>query len=276
MIDLDFVVFQRVDASRRILQGPEDDAIELRLGAPIVVVPFDHGLHALVAFHELERPRADGMKRDALVAILLDGGRTDHEGLPVALQSLTQPLVVRRGERNLDGHGIDDIDALDPFGIGDHEGFRLLVEVGRTLIPEAIEIELHRGGVEGRAVVELHALAQMKGVRQAVVRDVPGFSEPRHERGRHVVRFGQILFHETFEDLIGDLIGAPAARSMRVERIGFSGHAPDQGASRTRIADSERSRGQQCCRERERQGKSTKNHEPLHVPPTTFVGVFKG
>ena len=47
------------------------DAIELGLAAPIVVVALEHGLHALLALDELERPGADRIERDALVAVLL-------------------------------------------------------------------------------------------------------------------------------------------------------------------------------------------------------------
>ncbi len=164
---------ERVAAGRRVLQRAEHDAVELGLAAPVVVVARNDGLHALLALDELEGAGADRIEGDAVIAELLHGGRAQHQRLAVALQPGPQPLIIRLGQRDLDGHGSQDFDVLDPFRVGADESLRLREEGRRLLVPEAVEIKLRRRRVEGRAVVELDAFAQLEGVLNAVVGDLP-------------------------------------------------------------------------------------------------------
>ena len=107
----------------------------LALAAPVIGVALQHRLDALIALDEAERPGADRVQRDAVVAVFLHRGRADHQRLAVALQTLAQPLVVRRRQGYPHRHRVDDVDALDPFCVGDDEGFRLLVEVRASSRP---------------------------------------------------------------------------------------------------------------------------------------------
>ena len=48
-------------------------------------------------------------------------------------------------------------------------------------VNDAVQVELHRLGVEEGAVVELDILTKVEGVGQAVVGDLPGLGQARHE-----------------------------------------------------------------------------------------------
>jgi hypothetical protein len=89
--------------------------------------------------------RADGVLRDVL-AMLGEGGRAHREALVVG-------QVLQEGAEGLlqdDAHGlrVGRVDAVDGLEIA---------PVGQGLlgVEDAIEARLHRGGVEGRPVVEL-------------------------------------------------------------------------------------------------------------------------
>jgi hypothetical protein len=57
---------------------------------------------------------------------------------------------------------------------------------GVVLVEHAVEVELHRLGVEGRAVVEGDAVAQLEGVDGAVLADLPALGQRRLDLQRAV------------------------------------------------------------------------------------------
>jgi hypothetical protein len=84
---------------------------------------------------------------------------------------------------------------------------------GVLLVGRTIERELDGVGVEGRAVVELHALAQLEGVGQAIVRHVPGLGQARLDG---VV--AGVLVDQRVVDGIGDDVAVGQDAHGRVER----------------------------------------------------------
>ena len=140
----------------------------------------------------------------------------------------------------------------------------------RALVPEAIEIEFHRGGVERRPVVELYAFAQMKGVGRPSSEISQDLARPGTSAGVTSPALVRSSFSETFEDLIG----APAACGVSGRACRSQRASPRSDAGGMSAADPQSSRHQRCCRERNRQSKSTKNHEPSKFLRRHIVGTF--
>ena len=97
---------------------------------------------------------------------------------------------------------------------------RLLGLVGALLVLGALEAELHGRRVEGLAVVELHALAQLEGVALAVRVHRPALGQQRRDRAVDV-DLGQ-----AFEDVVvHDLADRRGRRDGRVQPVRLEHHA---------------------------------------------------
>ncbi len=133
---------------------------------PVIRILLQDNLYTGGPAHELKGTGPDGIA-GIIGAVLLDRRRAGH-GRRVHGE------VVEEGSKDLfecdlDRVVIHNFDGIDrtpgEFGIG--ELTRVVVRmVGVDL---ALQVELDRLGIEVGAVVELHALAQVKGVLQAVI-----------------------------------------------------------------------------------------------------------
>jgi hypothetical protein len=125
---------------------------------------------------ELEGPGAHRVLRDALAAVLGKRRRRDDHG-----RGMRQ--VVDEGREGLaerEAHRA----RIDHLGLGDVlvevVALELVVGVGH-----AVEGRLHGFGVEGRAIVELHAGAQLDGVDQTIL--AHGVAGGQHRHHLHVL-----------------------------------------------------------------------------------------
>ena len=98
--------------------------------------------------------------------------RHDHRAIA---RELGQQHRIGRTEMEIDGIGVDHFDTLDGGVV------RALRPLGAFLAEQAVEGVLDRIGIEGLAIVEGHALAQMKADLEPVARLLPGFGQRGHE-----------------------------------------------------------------------------------------------
>ena len=204
----------------------------IRLRAPVVRVPLGDHLLAAHALHEAEGPGAGRVLGDALVAVLLERGRADeHRGAAAALDELAEEVAVGLAQDDLHGAlvgGLHFLEELpDPRGVG--VGAR--VELRRVLGRAAVDVVLHRRRVEVRAVVELDALAELEGVGQRVLGDVPRGRELGDELRVGHVGLGEVLVDQALVHLLADPPGHPAARAVRVEDVELALLGDDEGAA---------------------------------------------
>jgi hypothetical protein len=96
----------------------------------------------------------------------------DHDGRGLAHQE--QEVRVELLVDHDHGVLVHDADAL-------HRGERALVLVGALFAGGALKRELDRVGIEGLAVLELDALAQLEGVGLEVGRDFPALGQQRRD-----------------------------------------------------------------------------------------------
>ena len=87
---------------------------------------------------------------------------------------LRQHRRVRVAQHELHGRIVDDVHVVDG---GEVRAARR----AEVLVHDLVEGELDVLGLEVFAVVELDALAQVEGIGQAVLRDVPRFGQARHD-----------------------------------------------------------------------------------------------
>ena len=109
--------------------------------------------------HELERPGPDRLGRGVFVAL-----HRQHDRIPLGHVDDEQGVRILQGQ--LQG-GL--VRRFDFFNDAEELGVGVLGAFGRA----ALEVPLGHRGVEGLAVVERDALAQLEGVDLAVGRDVP-------------------------------------------------------------------------------------------------------
>ena len=148
------------------------DRVDLRITLlPVAAELLDLEVIGLLPFDELERPGADRVERDVLVAPLLERGRADHH------RRRMRKLIDERGERRLQRNASGVV--VDDFGLGDvvvvqAEALELVLRIGH-----AIEVRLDRIGLEIRAVVELDAFLQLDRVDQPVLARLIAFGQHR-------------------------------------------------------------------------------------------------
>ena len=222
---------ERRDTRRRVGDLAIDHVVELRRLTVIVLVALEHDHHVDLTLDELERPGADRVERDILIAVNLPRGRADHLRLPAGGLADLQPLVVRLGEHDLEGVLVDRAAGLDPASVEVQVGIGDRVVLRRVGVGEAVVVPLRHLGVEGRAVVELDALAQVEGVGPAILGDGPRLGERRPERRPPLLRLAQLQLDQAVEDHVGGVLGEPAAGLRRVEQAHRRRNRPDQRAA---------------------------------------------
>ena len=169
---------ERGHACRRIVGHDDRPLVEVRRTGvapqrrrPVVVRVLDE-LDLLLrgVARELEEARADRVLRD-IGAVLRDRGR--REEAEADLAERVEERRLRLLEVHLDRQRIDD----DRLVVLAHQARRVGRLRGRVNDP--VEVELHGGRIERRAVVELHAGVQLERVDEAVRRDRPAVREIR-------------------------------------------------------------------------------------------------
>ena len=88
----------------------------------------------------------------------------------------------------------------------------------------AVEAEDDRVGVEGRAVVEAHVVAQVEGPDAPVGRLLPRLGQRRLDLGRVAA-----VAHQVIEDLLGHLGRFGVGDARRIERDGVGAAADEHG-----------------------------------------------
>ena len=172
------------------------------------------------------------MLGDAFVPVLLERGGADEDGGAASpLDELPQEITVGLLEHELHGVVVRRLHVLQELPDPLRVRVRPRVELRRVLLVTALDVELHGGGVERRAVVKLHAFPELERVGERVLGDVPRRRELRNEpRIGHVV-LGQILVDQPFVHLLADPPRDPAACAVRVEDVEFALLGDDEGAA---------------------------------------------
>ncbi len=207
------------------------------LPAPIRIVASQHDLLARLPALQLERPGAGGIAAVVLAEFLQRGRAQDR-------QVEHRELRDHRRERLLcgdrDGVLVDHLRFLD-------EARDRAARRSGGRIEDAVERRLHGLGVELRAVVELHALAQLERPGELVGRHAPRLGEFGHELPLLVEA------HEVLVDVHGDTHVRALEDEMRIERGRVVARGEDERAGRRRRLRGVAS-GEQRESERERSG----------------------
>jgi hypothetical protein len=223
--------------------------------APVVVVAHDLDPVALHPFGEAERPGAHGVGGVGLGA----RGVHDHRVAPCHLEG---KRPVGCGEGDDDGGIIHGLDAFDP-------GKKRFLGVGAVLGPRAVEREDHVLGGHRAAVMEGDALAQVEGVGQPVLRDVPAFGQPRDDGpiGREA--------RQPLEDVgVDDLVDGGRGARGRVEIRRLQHHSDgDVGLLRQCGAGAEDQR-KRACPQQSRAGCKDASTHCAFLPVSTFSGIL--
>ena len=204
------------------------------------VVRIPHERHVALRHPLLdhERAGADGATREVLPHRL---HRRRRDGRERRERDHSQERRVRLLEPDPDGLGVDDVRSV----VGPEEGAGDAGCAERLLDP--IERRLDRGGVEHRAVVELHALPQLERVALAITRDVPGLGEARPD----LAVLG-IDHRQRVRELDQDLARRRAIRDVRVERVDVLPGGEDDLATRLRLPVRRQRRNQEQHNRRDR------------------------
>ena len=160
-------------------------------------------------FDEPVRPGADRPLRHPVAELARGLGRDHHAG---AVGKLRHQRRIGLGKLEPHRHRVDHHGGLDRLELGH------AARIGRRLV--ALDVELHRLGIERLAVVEQDAGAQLHGEREAVGRPRPFGRKLRHI-GELRVELDQLVAHRRHHDAIDE---AHALR--RIERRGI-GLQPD-------------------------------------------------
>ena len=155
-----------------ILDHADHDAIEI--GPSRFEVLFEAIHHQVIALHPLDQPEWSASRHRLGLAhlSLFEGVRlrrdrvVDHEAGAVGGQHVQEERV-GVFQAHLDSRGVDHLDALDGLEERSHARLRLRV-------PDAVDAELHGGGVHRCTVVEEDVLPELEGVEPAVGRGLPG------------------------------------------------------------------------------------------------------
>ena len=194
---------------------------------PVVLVA--HELEAVVVLpaHELERPGADRRAID-VAALVLDRFRRHDQ--PDAVRQDGRQARIRPVELERDLALAGDLDAFDRADVGFHIGARVVLV--------AIEVEFHRLGVEGRAVMKFHAIDEIEHQRLRIG-ERPGLRKPGLElqRLRHEI-------DQRVEHRIERIEVRQVAARHRVERSRIVGHRQPQPAALARALLGQCRRGQ--------------------------------
>ena len=149
-----------------------------RCGRAVEVVGVAFQRHPLIV---LPTDELEGTRADWILAVILAEG---HDRLRTRDESARHgERVEERSIRLLEVHDggelVDDFDFVDSPEVEGREGEGAGVVVRMLRIEHPVEGELHRVGVERRAVMEAHAVAEVERVGQPVLGNVPGLGEQR-------------------------------------------------------------------------------------------------
>jgi hypothetical protein len=206
---VDLLAFER----RRTRSGLADDVVLdtvdvswplVRIVAAVVDeigIALEDDLRSRLPLLELERPSANRVVPE-IVAELLDRRRRDDANNGAVGEERGVRLAEREDRRRR-VRGLNRFQRL-------HER---LVRRGHLRIEDAVEGELHRVGVEVRAIVELDPLPDLEGDLLAVLADLPRLSKPRL-RQPLLVDVDQVLVDDSHH-----LAGSQGDRARRVELI---------------------------------------------------------
>jgi hypothetical protein len=204
--DVDVAGQQRVVGRGGVVEVAQDDFGEVRQVTPVVGVVDQ--LDAVAADEVVDQVRTGANGR---VGQVVDAVRGEHRTDP--LGHVEQPTVARLGQGDPGVVGVDRFHRLDAV----HRGR----QADRPLLLNALDAEDHRVGVEVGPVREGDPLAEEEVVDRAVVADLVGLGEQRHDLAVLVE------FHQPFVDVdeqrLGD--GRPV-RGGEVE-VGGLGREPD-------------------------------------------------
>ena len=198
----------------RIRNGAEHDLVEGEgLGVPVVRIAGKRDVVLLHPLHEFIGARADGIEPE-FGAGLLRGLRRDHHAGAVAERGQQGRIRLLQVEAHRER--IDDIDAVDRGEL------RLADQFRHRLV--ALDVEFDGRRVEFLPVMEGDAVAQLEGDHLAVLGDLPGGREARHDLqiGRDVDE----LVAQRLEDDAAD----EALAGRRVEEVRIV-EKPDPQAS---------------------------------------------
>ena len=165
------------DAGRRLGDDLDRDLVEVGAAVglvPVVVVAGELLVVAALPLDELERTGADraDVGRAVLVAVGLHERLVDHVGRGRRERVLEQRVGRVKGDDDGAAVGCRDIGHVPehPADVG-----------GEVRIPDPVQAEHDVVDRHGGAVVELHALADLQRVGQAVGRDRPRLGQVRAE-----------------------------------------------------------------------------------------------
>ena len=225
------------DGAARVVVNHRAPGDRVHLGitlAPVAGELLDLEVVALLPLDELERAGADRALRDALAELLERRRRDDHG------RRMGQRIDEGR-ERFLEreAHGV----RIDDLGLDDVlvqvVALELVVGVGDT-----VEVDLHRLGIEIRAVMELDAVLELHRVDQAVLADGVALGQHRHHLHR-VVETVQALVEGLHDRLRQGVVGI-----VRVHRGEGRGDGDDHvlgGESRRGNGGRQRKGGGKRC-----------------------------
>ena len=206
--DVDLAGEERGEPGAELRDEPERHRLQLGLALPVVVVAHDDQLLVAHPLAELEWPGADRLGEEPLRAFRLQRLGRHHQHV-AQRDAVDEP---RPGLLGDEAHrvGVDDLDLL-------HEGpaRRVVRLVGRVL--DVVHRRLDALGVEGLAVVELHARAQRELPRR-VVHDLPGGGQ----HGDRLVGLG-VPVHQPVVHVLDHVVGGPVHDGVRQERARLGG-----------------------------------------------------
>ena len=130
--------------------------------APVVVVAGEHNFFVLLRADETKRPRADGLAADLVAAAV----GHDADG---AVGKIPQQRGERFFEVEDDGVVVGRLDVV-------HESVDRRLGAANLSLQQGIESPLHVASGQRAAVVELHAVMQMKNIGQRIG-NLPAFGQ---------------------------------------------------------------------------------------------------
>jgi hypothetical protein len=208
---MDVALAQRQKRGLGVRIDLEDQAVQLRRPAPVVLVGLQDDLVVVAPLLEHEGPGADGIVAEVLAGLdrrlradhaVPDHGKAGEEGRESMLELERDGVVVDRLV-GIDG-AIGEVDvAFDRTGVVDRV---------RVAFLQAVEALHEALGIEGRAVMEGDALAQVEGVGHAVVRNLPALRETGPDLDR-----AELVVHQAVIDRRHHEAGAVVQHRLGIE-----------------------------------------------------------
>ena len=249
--EVDLALLERLELGVGVVEDPVDDLVDLGRAGPVGLVGRQAHELAGAPLGEHERAGADR------VLLVVEGG--DFllvDVLPDVLGQHRHGQPEHGRARLLGGHhqgGV--VGGLDGLDVG-----HVVAVVG--LLEGALHDPVEGvGGVLGRqrlAVGPLHALADLVGPGELVVRDLPGLGQPGHGREVLLAVADQLVVHQR-----PDLVGLGQDPDERVERVDVVDDADGEGELVSRLLLGGHTR-------RRRQRQQRRQHHHHRAPPEPF------